>query len=67
MQKSTLSGRYSLRKPLLVMKLMCFMLFLALHVSAANYGQSVINIRAQETTVLNLFKQIEKQSSYSFL
>lgn len=66
MQKSTLSGRYSLRKPLLVMKLMCILLFLALHVSAANYGQSAINIKAQETTVLNLFKQIEKQSSYSF-
>ncbi|WP_245957824.1 TonB-dependent receptor [Niabella yanshanensis] len=66
MQKSTLSGRYSLREPLLVMKLMCIMLVLALHVSAANYGQSVINIRAQETTVLNIFKQIEKQSSYSF-
>ncbi|MGC4235502.1 MAG: TonB-dependent receptor [Niabella sp.] len=48
------------------MKLMCLMLFFALHVSAANYGQSVINLRAQETTLLNLFKQIEKQTSYSF-
>lgn len=66
MQKSSLSGRYGLRKILLVMKLMCLMLFFALHVSAANYGQSVINLRAQETTLLNLFKQIEKQTSYSF-
>jgi len=66
MQKSTLSGRYSLRKNLLVMKLIGAMLLLAVHVSATNYGQSVINIKPQETTLLNLFKQIEKQSSYSF-
>src|SRR5690606_26041533 len=66
MQKSTLSGRFSLRKNLLIMKLMCLMLFLAVHVSATNYGQSLINIRPQETTLLNLFKQIERQSDYSF-
>ncbi|HQX41314.1 MAG TPA: hypothetical protein PK779_07125, partial [Niabella sp.] len=48
------------------MKLIGAMLLLAVHVSATNYGQSVINIKPQETTLLNLFKQIEKQSSYSF-
>ncbi|MFT4095067.1 MAG: TonB-dependent receptor [Niabella sp.] len=48
------------------MKLMFIMLFFALHVSATDYGQSVINIKAQETTLLNLFKQIEKQSDYAF-
>ncbi|WP_346238619.1 TonB-dependent receptor [Niabella insulamsoli] len=66
MQKSKLSGRFWLRKPMLVMKLMCLLLFLALHVSAANYGQKVLNIPAQETTIRSLFKQIERQSDYSF-
>ncbi|GAB3018264.1 TonB-dependent receptor [Niabella terrae] len=42
------------------------MLLVALHVSATNFGQSLLNISAQETTLLGLFKQIERQSDYSF-
>lgn len=66
MQKLLASGCDDFRKTLLVMKLMCIMLLLAVHVSAKNYGQYVINLKAQETTLANLFTQIEKQSPYSF-
>ncbi|MFV0605895.1 MAG: SusC/RagA family TonB-linked outer membrane protein [Niabella sp.] len=66
MQKNKLAGVYLPWKKMLIMKLMCFLLLIALHVSAANYGQVRINIKGQKTNLTGVFKQIEKQTPYVF-
>src|SRR5690606_38285818 len=65
MQKLLASRCDDFRKTLRVMKLICSMLRLAIHVSAKNYGQYVIKLKAQETTLANLFPLIENQSPSS--
>jgi TonB-linked SusC/RagA family outer membrane protein len=55
-----------LKKLLLVMKLTTLLIFIGfMQVNAAVYGQR-ININASNISIETLFKQIEKQSGYSF-
>lgn len=54
------------RKLLRIMKISAFLLLVALQVSAVNYGQDKINIKGTNITVLEVLKDIEKQSSYRF-
>jgi TonB-linked SusC/RagA family outer membrane protein len=56
-----------LKKMLLVMKLTILSLFIALiHVSAASRAQR-INLMQRNVSMISLFKEIKKQSSYSIL
>jgi TonB-linked SusC/RagA family outer membrane protein len=69
MQKCTChkAGRENLRfrKILIIMKLSLILLFLALQVSATNYGQN-ISLKEENVSLTELFKKIEKKSSYRF-
>lgn len=62
------SGDISLRKILLIMKLFSFfMLCLLLQVSASTYSQNVkINLDMQEVSLIDVIKEIRKQSGYKF-
>ncbi|RZL98672.1 MAG: hypothetical protein EOO88_60410, partial [Pedobacter sp.] len=54
-------------KLLLIMKLVAiFLLVASLSVNARGFGQG-ISISAQKITLQQVFKEVEKQSSYSFL
>jgi TonB-linked SusC/RagA family outer membrane protein len=56
-----------LKKLLLVMKLTTLIILIGfLHVSASTYGQR-ININAHDITIDKLFKELKKQTGYSFL
>lgn len=54
------------RQILLIMKLSTFFLFLALQVSATNYGQRVLNLDEKDITIAEVLRMIEKQSHFSF-
>ena len=71
MQNSTFClPRYKykgLKKLLLVMKLTTLIILIGfMYVSAATYGQR-ININAHDITIDKLFKELKKQTGYSFL
>jgi len=56
-----------LKKIPLVMKLTTLMILIGfLHVSAATYGQHV-NLNAKDITINKLFKELNKQTGYTFL
>jgi TonB-linked SusC/RagA family outer membrane protein len=55
-----------LKKIILVMKLFTILLIIALHVSARSYSQKVISLDIQNATLKQVFKAIEKQSTYRF-
>ncbi|WP_300604015.1 TonB-dependent receptor [Niabella sp.] len=55
-----------LRRAILIMKLSTFFLFIALQVSAANHAQEVINLKADNISIQQIFAQIEKQTRYRF-
>jgi len=48
------------------MKLSLFFLLIALQVSAVNYAQETINMKAESIDLKDVFKTIEKQTSYRF-
>src|SRR5882724_13264069 len=54
------------KKTLLVMKIACLLLLIALHVSARNYGQETISLQFKKGSLFQVFKTIEKQTSYRF-
>jgi TonB-linked SusC/RagA family outer membrane protein len=47
------------------MKISIVLLFLALHVSATNHGQT-LNLKAKDVTLVDVLNKIEKQSSFRF-
>ena len=55
-----------IRKTILFMKLSAIFLFLALQVSAANHAQEKISLKAKNVSLSEVFKAIEKQTSYRF-
>ena len=55
----------SMRKMFLIMRLSLIFLLLALQVSAINYGQK-LNLNEKNISITDMFKKIEKQSSYRF-
>ncbi|MBZ4187305.1 TonB-dependent receptor [Niabella beijingensis] len=58
--------RFPLRKMILIMKLSIFLLFTALQVSAVNYAQEKINLKADNVSIQEIFKKIEDQTRYRF-
>lgn len=70
MEKSTRSfprgGLCLIRKALLIMKLSLVFLLIALQVSAVNHAQETINMKAESIDLKEVFKTIEKQTSYRF-
>lgn len=60
------SGRLFCRKLILTMKLSTFLLLITIHVSAVNYGQEAINLKAENISLQDIFKQIENQTRYKF-
>jgi TonB-linked SusC/RagA family outer membrane protein len=54
------------RQILMIMKLSAVFLLIALQVSATNFGQKMINLKAQNVTVPEVLRMIEKVSDYSF-
>lgn len=55
-----------LRKLNLIMKLSLLLLLAALQVSAKNFGQKTINIKADNVSPQEVFKRIEQQTNYRF-
>jgi TonB-linked SusC/RagA family outer membrane protein len=54
------------KKLMIYMKISALFLLLALQVSATNYAQGKINLNATNTTISEVLKEIESQSSYRF-
>jgi len=57
---------YPLRKGILIMKLSLLFLLIALQVSAVNHAQENISMKADNISLQDVFKQIEKQTHYRF-
>lgn len=70
MQKCTChearTRRLRFRKTLFIMKLSLVFLCLALQVSATNYGQNTISLKEDNISLAEIFRKIEKKSSYRF-
>ena len=54
------------KKLMIYMKISALFLLLAMQVSATNYAQGKINLNATNTTISEILKEIESQSSYKF-
>ena len=56
----------SIKKTILFMKISAIFLLLAMQVSATNFAQGKINLNAKDISLSEVFKSIEKQTSYRF-
>ena len=69
MQKCTChrgGNRTRFREFVMIMKLSAVFLFFALQVSAVNYGQQVLNLKAENVSLPEVFQKIEQHSQYRF-
>lgn len=55
-----------IRATLRIMKISALSLLIALQVSASNYAQERINLKAKDISIYEVLRNIEKQSSYRF-
>jgi len=60
------ANTFSIKKTILFMKISAIFLLLAMQVSATNYAQGKINLTAKDISLSEVFKSIEKQTSYRF-
>lgn len=69
MQKTTCPNRGSwlrLGKIFLIMKLSLLLLILALHVSASNFGQKMVNLKEENVKLTDIFEKIERKYQFKF-
>lgn len=54
------------RKMFLIMRISVVLLLFSLQISATNYAQDLLNLKANDITIADVFKRIEHQSNYKF-